>query len=745
MRRRVSSHLRAAVVAFACAMVWAPLERTAAQTADSTPPRRALSALLADASTRNVLPPDLLAYKADVETEISVLLRREEGTEAVAAIEQVASTLRWTRAGDYDQHVVGYRAQQSGPNVSMLTVFQTGWLNAVLYGNRLRVQRRGAGGRSLAVRSARSVRRDGADTLPAIHPLSVDRDRYYTYSGGDTVVVIQLAERRIPIVRVRVMPRPDISAAVVVFDGELELDVTRGALVRMRGSFVRAGVVPRRRIRTLSETVAFIEYEQGERLASFWLPARQRVEVQATLPMLGDGRAIVRIVSQFRNMRVNDTTLSAETVANADSLRTNARRRLTFATNDSLERFAQWQHDVGTLSSGLHSDDFIAIAPDRWRPTGAPRLDWVPPRPSDLFHFNRVEGVYTGLGVKWSLRDAAPGVVVRATAGWAWSEETIRGRASLARARGQWLFELRAGRSLDNTNDFRMPLDSGNSANALFASVDAYDYVDRRSTTLAALRTFGSRALLWRTEVGVADDRYRANTRTKGLFGPEPFRANRGVDEGGYVRTASSIEWHPDVSAEFVNPGWSARALYERGDGTLRYQRVEARLVARQAYGPIALIARGDVGAVVSDRPPPQQLFELGEYQYLPGYADKEFAGTRAASVVGTLQYAMPWLRRPLRVRRLFLPAVAPGFSVGIQSGWTAAPNEAALESIARLSVIDPNVLASYAPVSRPSDGIRASVTAGLRLFSGAVFIGAARAVDHAAPWKFRLTFGQQF
>jgi len=62
-----------------------------------------------------------------------------------------------------------------------------------------------------------------------------------------------------------------------------------------------------------------------------------------------------------------------------------------------------------------------------------------------------------------------------------------------------------------------------------------------------------------------------------------------------------------------------------------------------------------------------------------------------------------------------------------------------------RLLVVDPRVLASYAPVSRPTNGIRASVTAGLRFFSGGVFVGATRPVDQAAPWRTLITFGQQW
>lgn len=701
---------------------------------------KALSELLSAASTRNLLPINLIAYKAHVETEISMVLRREEGTEVVAMVEQVASDVRWTRAGYFDQHVVGYRAQQTGPNISMLSIFRSGWLTPTLYGNRLRI-------RTQAPQKvpATTVRSDGADTLPAVHPLATDRDAFYTFAGGDTIVTIRLNNRSIPIVHVRVTPRADITSDVVLFHGELDLDASRGTLVRMRGTFIRAGGKGSRFGGALGQAVGFVEYENGEHLGEYWLPAKQRIELQATLPIIGDGRAVIRIVSKFSNMNVNDTTLSQVTLANADSLREVRRRRLSFAPDDSVSGFGAWRSALGVLSEGMHADDFLDLAPDRWRPVGAPRVDWVVPRPSDLFHFNRVEGVYTGFGVKWSLRDAAPGVVARANAGYAWSEHTVRGRVTVERKRGPWTVELRGGRSMDNTNDFREPLDSGNTFGALFASQDAYDYVDRNSATVAVLRAVAKRTLLWRAEVGVADDRYRARTYVRSPFGGDAFRENRGVDEGRYVRTAAVVEWHPDISAEFVQPGVGGRLMYEGGEGDVSYQRVEARVVGRKPLGPFVLIGRGDVGAVFGSNLPPQQLFELGKYQNLPGYADKEFAGSRAASVRATLKYTSPFLRRPIRAGRWFLPAVAPGASIGLQSGWASAPTDAAMAAIGRLSVRDPNDLALYAPVSRPTERIRASVTAGFRLFSGGMFVGMTRPVDYAEGWKTLIAFGQQW
>jgi hypothetical protein len=744
MDMRIPSFLVAAsALTLSLVLLGAP-NPVAAQTdsAKATAPR-ALRELLADASQRNVLPPALISFTSHVETEISVLLRREEGNEAVAAVEQVASTLKWNRTGFYDQRIVGYRAQQTGANVSMLSVFQTGWLNPVLYGNRLRV-RSGSSRRTPPGRP--STRNDVADTLPAVHPLAVDREQYYRYSGGDTIVTVRAGDRVIPIAHVRVQPRTDITGSVVLFDGEMDLDASRGTLVRLRGYFVRVNAPRRGVIASLGDAVAFVEYENGERNGEYWLPARQRIELQATFPGLGDGRAVVRIVSRFSQMQVNDTVLDARTLAAADSLRALSRRRLSFTNPDSLGRYGAWQADVGVLSLGMHSDDFNDIGPDRWRSTGAPRLDYTVPRASDAFHFNRVEGVYTGTGIKWSLRDLAPGVVVRANAGWAWNEGTARGRLSVERKRGNTALEVRAGRSLDNTNDFRVPLDSGNSIGALFASQDPYDYVDRRSATMAAVRTTGARRVLTRVEFGVADDRYRPVSYRRSPFGGEAYRENRRLDHGRYVRTAALIEWHPDFSAEFAKPGVGARLAYERGDGTLQWQRAEIRATARQPFGPFVALARADVGAVFGARIPPQQLFELGKFQNLPGYEDKEFAGSRAAVLRASLQYTSPYFRQPIRAGRFFLPALAPGLSVGVQSGWADAATDAARSSIERLGApLDSTLLASWAPVARPTDGIRASLTAGLRLFSGGVFVGATRKVDQAAPWKALITFGQQW
>ncbi|WP_145978921.1 hypothetical protein [Gemmatimonas phototrophica] len=733
---RTSSSMMVRAVAGVAVALWLSAPVLGAQTAAP------LRQLLQDASLRNRLPDSLISYKANVETEIAILLRREEGVEAVGAIEQVASRLRWNRAGGYEQRVQGYRAQQLGGNVSMLTLFQTGWINPVLYGNRLRVRPRSSNSRGQAAAVSRN--RDGSDTLPAVHPLATDRDAYYTYSGGDTIVTMRAGDRVIPIAHVRVQPRPDVKGKVILFDGEMDLDASRGTLVRLRGHFLRTGASRSSLGSTLADAVAYVEYENGERNGQYWLPATQRIELQANSPLLGDGRAVIRIVSRFANMEVNDTVLDAATLAKADSLRALARRPLTYASTDSLNRFSAWRYTIGASTNGMHADDFQDIAPDRWRTTGPPRFDLSAPRPADVMHFNRVEGLFTGVGGKFALRDLAPGVVVRANAGYAWAEQTVRGRVAIERTRGPWSLELRGGRSMDITNDFRAPLDSGNTFAAL-SSLDSYDYVSRNFTALSAVRRIGARRWILRADVGYGDDRYRAAQYVRGPFGGDLYRANHGVDEGSYMRSAAVVEWHPDLNAESLKPGLGARVAYERGDGTLSWQRTEARLSGRRPVGPFMLLARGDVGMVTGSRIPSQQLFELGKYQNLPSYEDKQFAGSRAAALRASLQYTSKFLRNPIRVGQFWLPAVAPGLSVGAQSGWADAPTNAARASVDRLTVIDPTLLALWAPVATPTGRVRASVTAGFRFFGNALFVGATRPVDQSAKWRTLVGLGQQW
>ena len=88
-------------------------------------------------------------------------------------------------------------------------------------------------------------------------------------------------------------------------------------IVRMRGHYVVLNRKVPPPLRALGDGVAFVEYENAERAGAYWLPARQRVEIQATSPLLGEGRAVVRIASRFLAMDINDRALDSLTLARA--------------------------------------------------------------------------------------------------------------------------------------------------------------------------------------------------------------------------------------------------------------------------------------------------------------------------------------------------------------------------------------------------------------------------------------------
>ena len=88
-------------------------------------------------------------------------------------------------------------------------------------------------------------------------------------------------------------------------------------------------------------------------------------------------------------------------------------------------------------------------------------MDYWPRRLEDVARYNRVEGLFTGVATSVRFRDRAPGLSARASVGWAWEAQTVRGAASTTLARGHWIQSARAERLLATTNDFPLTLETG--------------------------------------------------------------------------------------------------------------------------------------------------------------------------------------------------------------------------------------------------------------------------------------------
>jgi hypothetical protein len=692
---------------------------------DSTYSSSALRAVVAAASVANHQPPAALrSYRSHLETEVSLLVRDTLGREHTAEVEQMATAAAWDRGGRYDLHVVGYRSQNIGVPYSSLSIVRA-WTVPTLYGERL----------SLGAHFARAPR----DTLIAVHPFATDRDKYYRFSGGDTVAVLRSGSRSIPMIRVRVHPNLTGSTQLGAFDGEIDLDAERSQIIRMRGQFVVGGGKSGAREsieRMMVVAVAYVEFVNAEVDGKYWLPAFQRTEFQAAIPMFGGLRPVFRVVSNITGITVNDT------VGNVASFDDSLRVRVTWALGDSVSGYKEWQHGLGTQSNAVHSDDFDDMAPDSWRTDGPPRLNLFPNTTARILRFNRVEGLFTGVAPSVDFRNVAPGLSAGINVGWAWTEQTARGGASLSYRHGQGIVGLRAERALATTNDFAPPLSDDPGFGAFLSSVDNYDYVDRRSAMLSLTRILGSvDAGLATVQFGVANDRAERSRLNYGLFhGSSAFRPNRGASDGGYALAKADLEIHPNVTGDFVTPGVGLRAHYEAASGDLDWQRIELGLSARRYVGPVSLSAHADGGLLLGANPPPQQLFELGGSEALPGYDYKQFAGDRAALFRTFASYRFRVLERPIHfLRNYVLPGFSPGLALSAQGGWTEISSAGAARAVNQLGA------GSTTPVSEATGGVRATAGAGLTFFSDVLHIGVARPVDRAAPWKFVFGVGAAF
>ncbi len=702
------------------------------------------SAALRDLIARAVVanhapPPGFRGYRAHVETELSLLMRDTVGRERAAQIEQLASSVRWTRGSEYAMHVVGYRAQTLGPSISTMSLL-SGWTEPSLYGERIPL------GAQFVIdkkRAREAPSRRARPPIVAIHPFASDRERFYRFSGGDTVTILRSPGRAIPIVRIRVTPHLVDSTRFAAFDGEVDIDATRQQIVRMRGQFVVLGKRPGgksmlERVPGLV-AVAYAEFVNVEVEQRYWLPATQRTEFQTTLALLGRDRAVMRIVSKFGDYSIDDT--SAVIVALDDS--SHIPHRTTWAAADSVSHFDKWETDLGSATTSVRAGDFDDIAPDAWKRTGSTQVQLIPNNWDNLVRYNRVEGLFTGAEVNVRMRSALPGFTYGGSAGWAWRERTMKGGAHVSLTRGLNTYALGAERTLSSTNDFIIPGEArSNGIGGVFASFDDFDYVDRRTALATVTHVVGSidRAIVT-ARAGAGRDRREVTRLSEGLIGGGGFRPNRGSDAGNYTLGILEAEFHPSASAEFVQPGFGARVHYEGGHGDLNWQRVELGVSAREYWGPVSFSLHFDGGVVTAKRIPPQTLFELGGSLILPGYGYKQFAGDRAALFREYSSYTLPVLRAPRRIwRTVFMPGLAPGFAAGIQGGWTQISNSAARASVARLGQNDDGT-----PLSVETGHIRSTFGVGATLFSGNLHFGFARPVENGAKWRFVAGFGPSF
>jgi hypothetical protein len=745
-------------------------------TSDSAYASPALRALVTRACAANRrLPPPFVRYAARVESEAGLVLdlpvtlpgamagTAAARSEVAGQVEQIATSARFERRGDYEMRVVGYRLQALGFGPSALTYLPTVWTVPSLYGNRLALM---FTERVDSTRRAR--RRDGAGSArrasprpfaTAFHPLAEDRDAVYRYSGGDTVATVQAGGgRRIPIVRIRVEPVRTPPGRAWMFDGELLVDGTRAQLVRMRGRFLATGIRDASRLgRTIRATTGldgdvFVDLENGEVLGRYWLPRVQRLEFQATSGV-SESRAVIRVISRFAGYDVTERATLADGPpappsdslvattddraihdaapggATGDTLYVLPARR-TFAPADSVRRYAAWQRELGrdTREAGAHDfDEFLAR---RRRASGPPVLRLQGRRPSDFVRTNRVEGLYTGVAGLLAFRDRAPGALVRATGGWAWGERTARGGVEGALPLGAWLLTARGERALESTNDFDASLGG---ALSMFAALggDPYDYVDRRAAALGVTRELGrAHTAAWRVEASIVSDVEPRVAMQREPLGRRAFRALRPVDVGRYALVTGSLDFGRNVL------GAACRAASAGSSPPSVPPATSRGPASRRACAPGGFEGRWcSRGAWTRARSPAGVPRRSGSTRWA---ACRDCRATRTRSSPGIARCSGARSRCTTCRSRHGRCASAAGSShrslrrsrPGGSEGGRGRPRRGARRSRG----------SGWETTGR----VRATADLRVRFFGGAFGAGFARPVDRAAPWRFVASFDGQ-
>ncbi len=675
-------------------------------------------------------------FRSRFESSIAVVRTAPERVEGASSIEQIAGTYRARAGGFFEQHREGYRVITTGVPLPGGSLLAKGWIAPPLNGDWVKLF---VASRPLDLMFA------PPDSTPlpsdsAAQPLGPDRERFYRFTGGDTVWTETPDGERRHLVRIQVWPLPGTAARTRVFRGDLYLDPETAQLRRVRGQILSLGGAPaglRQRVTELAVPSArLVDFVFTEVPGAGMVPTWQWIELRIQLPLETDGFTAIRVTT-----RLIDPSVTAGDSAAAELP---SRAGVTSTPNDSLRRFHDWRHPPTTDPSRVRERMLADVGPLRARPAGAPLFAFRSQSSADFLRYNRVEGLFTGLHGLLRFRDLAPGLSLRAGVGYAWSSDVTRPAATIRWESPAWFAEGAAAHALELATKFPGPLEQGFGLRALLAE-DNFDYVDRRLASVTVGHFFSpNHAGLVAAEVGWVEDRLTPAVLAHGAVGQD-LDPNPGIDPGRYRRTRLRLEINPEITPAFATPGVGFRLGYERGDGHLRYDRYQAEFTARANWHGLLFTLVGNGGVVRGDSVPPQQLFLLGGQGTLPGYAYDRFAGDRAALARGLINLPLPFGATPIRVSGHFsLPPLAPTISLRVYAGWSDASTAGARASIARLGS-RPVRGGGTIPFAATTGKVRATTEARLLLLGGLLGFGVARPIEAGRSWKFQFSFGQTF
>ncbi len=651
----------------------------------------------------STVPEGLRDYHATMRGVAHVALRADSlpGGELPVTVDELAGDVRWERSGAVLQRVEGHRVRMMAPvPYTVGSMLESPWIIPHLYGNTISIFQLAPAGGSGRTRVAR-----------AVHPFSFRGVDLYRYQSGDTVRV-RTQEGTTTLVPVEVRRRPgaeEVDQQLVV--GTFWVDLDRAAVVRARFGFVARGGGF-----AVGETGVFFELESALVEGRYWLPYRQRREVQATSPLFG-GAVGVRLVTTLSRFQVN-TGWTPDAAG---------RSRLVWDRRRGDAAFEGWG-PVGSEAEELRTTDFADLR-EIVRPpeTGGPIQ--VTPRleSSDhLVRYNRVEGLFLGGGVRVRPRAVEDrDWEVYGTGGWAFAEGVPRGELVLrwrpggpavpppagAAPPARLVASIGAYRRLRDTQAFRPSLQWGLgwTLGAALAGTDTRDYYDAAGVEVGGTRSAGPLS----ARLGLRWERHTPVERNteRFLLGEADsldFPRVAPADAGNHAAVEGEAVYATGAGAFGIQRSFVAMARAEAGLGDFRTVRLTGRLATRRPTRFVTVAGRVD-GGLVTGEPPPQFLFRFGGTEGLRGYDPNAFGGSTAAlAKVRVLGHLPPYSSQPLfRIGFFAMPPLRPSLVVSGDAGW-AEVSERARPSLLRLG----------SPVT---DGVRAAWGVGLSLFDDTV------------------------
>lgn len=482
---------------------------------------------------------------------------------------------------------------------------------------------------------------DARDVRDVPHPLSPAGPDEYDYAVRDSLT-LRSAGVTLNVYRVTVRPH---DAEVQRFLGDIYLERSSGAVVRMQFTFTQAALLDKR-IESLS-----VVLENALIASRYWLPFRQELEVVRQARWLDfPARGIIRgrweVCCYELNVGLPVATFRGPEIVRAP-----------------LDRVRQY-HFEGSVMDSLPEDVVLATDADveevRAQASELVRQSILNPpsgaslsarRISDFARVNRVEGLALGLGGAIRLQE---GTALRLNGRFGIKDESLKGRLALSRG-----FSNSLAITLFAQRDYREMADIQEASllkNSLAAGLFSADYTQPYDVWSAGASIDLTVSSATRLSIAASFERHdRLSVNASPLSGEYDPTVPAWSLQGGRLVVLLARRTGTRLLGTEIGWGLELRGgLFEGRDTTLSQQpllvgRVAARVDAVRHFGPAALVFRL-TAAAARGRPgvPPQEHGYLGGPVSGPGYRFHEFASDFAMSQRLEAQFRVPFFSVPM-------------------------------------------------------------------------------------------------